>query len=176
MATNLTPQYHKAEEAYRRATTSDEELKWLEVMLREMPKHKASEKLQSDIKQKISRAKKEVEVAKKAPTKQAGVKIPRQGAGTVLLVGGPNAGKSQLLAALTRATPEIAPYPFTTRTPLPGMMVWEDVQVQLIDTPPITPDIFEPYMQGLIRGAGPGSIAGRSGKRRRDRRVPGCAR
>ncbi|HEY4313392.1 MAG TPA: GTPase [Pirellulales bacterium] len=153
MATNLTPQYHKAEEAYRRATTVDEELKWLEVMFREMPKHKASEKLQSDLKQKISRAKKEVEAAKKTPAKQTGVKIPRQGAGTVLLVGGPNAGKSQLLAALTRATPEIAPYPFTTRIPLPGMMTWEDVQVQLIDTPPITPDIFETYMQGLIRGA-----------------------
>ncbi|HVU89635.1 MAG TPA: GTPase [Pirellulales bacterium] len=153
MATNLTPQYHKAEEAYRRATTTEEELKWLEVMLREMPKHKASEKLQSDLKQKISRAKKEVEAAKKAPAKGHGVKIPRQGAGTVLLLGGPNAGKSQLLAALTRATPEIAPYPFTTRTPLPGMMAWEDVQVQMVDTPPITPDIFEPYMQGLIRGA-----------------------
>jgi len=153
MATNLTPQYHKAEEAYRRATTVDEELKWLEVMLREMPKHKASEKLQSDLKQKISRAKKEVEAAKKAPAKVHGVRIPRQGAGTAILLGGPNAGKSQLLAALTRATPEVAPYPFTTRTPLPGMMTWEDVQVQLIDTPPITPDIFEPYMQGLIRGA-----------------------
>ncbi len=153
MATNLTPQYHKAEEAYRRATTSDEELKWLEVMLREMPKHKASEKLQSDIKQKISRAKKEAEAAKKAPAKSVGVKVPRQGAGTVMLLGGPNAGKSQLLAALTRATPEVAPYPFTTRTPLPGMMPWEDIQLQLIDTPPITADMFEPYMHGLIRGA-----------------------
>jgi uncharacterized protein len=153
MATNLTPQYHKAEEAYRRATTTDEELKWLEVMLREMPKHKASEKLQSEIKQKISRAKKEVEAAKKTPAKVHGVRIPRQGAGTAILLGAPNSGKSQLVAALTRATPEIAPYPFTTRTPLPGMMPWEDVQVQLIDTPPITPDIFEPYMHGLIRGA-----------------------
>ena len=153
MATNLTPQYHKAEEAYRRATTTDEELKWLEVMLREMPKHKASEKLQSEIKQKISRAKKEVEAAKRAPAKVHGVHIPRQGAGTAVLLGGPNAGKSQLLAALTRATPEIAPYPFTTRTPLPGMMPWEDVQVQLIDTPPITADIFESYMHGMIRSA-----------------------
>jgi ribosome-interacting GTPase 1 len=153
MATNLTPQYHKAEEAYRRATTTEEELKWLEVMLREMPKHKASEKLQSEIKQKISRAKKEVEAAKRAPAKVHGVRIPRQGAGTAILLGAPNAGKSQLLAALTRATPEVAPYPFTTRTPLPGMMPWEDVQVQLIDTPPVTPDIFEPYMHGLIRSA-----------------------
>ena len=153
MATNLTPQYHKAEEQYRRAATTEEELKWLEVMLKEMPKHKASEKLQSELKQKISRTKKELESERKTGKKTPGVRIPRQGAGTVVILGGPNAGKSQLLASLTRATPEVAPYPFTTRAPLPGMMPWEDVMVQLIDTPPITSDYLEPYMQGMIRGA-----------------------
>ncbi|HUY31948.1 MAG TPA: GTPase [Pirellulales bacterium] len=153
MATNLTPQYHKAEEEYRRAATAEDELKWLEVMLRECPKHKASEKLQSDLKQKISLAKKELEAERKSPKKGSGVRIPRQGAGMAVLLGGPNAGKSQLLAGLTRATPEIAPYPFTTRAPQPGMMPWQDVMVQLIDTPPITPDFLEPYMQGLIRSA-----------------------
>ncbi|MEZ6072179.1 MAG: GTPase [Pirellulales bacterium] len=70
-----------------------------------------------------------------------------------MLLGGPNAGKSALLAALTHAHPEVAPYPFTTRQPAPGMMPYEDVFVQLIDTPPITPDFFEPAMHGLIRGA-----------------------
>lgn len=155
MAVNLTPQYLKAQEAYRRATTTEEELKWLEVMYVELPKHKASEKVQSDLKTKISQTKKELEAGRKtaAAAKQPGVHIPRQGAGTCVLLGGPNAGKSRLLAALTRATPEVAPYPFTTRTPLPGMMPWEDCLVQMIDTPPITEDLFEPYMQGLIRGA-----------------------
>jgi hypothetical protein len=153
MATNLTPQYHRAEEEYRRAATTEDELKWLEVMLREMPKHKASEKLQSELKQKISKAKKELEAQRKSPKKGHGVRIPRQGAGTAVLLGGPNAGKSQLLARLTRATPEIAAYPFTTRAPMPGMMPWEDVAVQLIDTPPITRDFLEPYMQGLVRAA-----------------------
>ena len=153
MATNLTPQYHKAEEQYRRATTTEEELKWLEVMLREMPKHKASEKLQSELKQKISRTKKDLETERKSGAKGHSVRLPRQGAGTAILLGGPNAGKSRLLAALTRATPDVAPYPFTTRTPLPGMMPWHDVMVQLIDTPPITEDFLEPYLQGMIRGA-----------------------
>ena len=153
MATNLTPQYHKAEEEYRRAATAEDELHWLEIMYREMPKHKASEKLQSELKQKISRTKKELESQRKAPHKGPSVRIPRQGAGTAIVLGGPNGGKSQLVAALTRAKPEIAPYPFTTRAPLPGMMNWQDVMVQMIDTPPITRDYLETYMQGLIRGA-----------------------
>lgn len=153
MATNLTPQYRRAEEEYRRAASTEDQIEWLEVMLREMPKHKASEKLQSELKQKISKAKKAFEAERKSPAKGHAVRIPRQGAGTCVLLGGPNSGKSQLLAALTRATPEIAPYPFTTRAPGPGMMPWEDVYVQLVDTPPITTDFMETYMQGLIRAA-----------------------
>ena len=153
MAANLTPQYLKAEEEYRRAQTPADELRSLEVMFREIPKHKASEKLQAELKQKISRVKKELEAERKAPKASHGVRVPRQGAGTAVLIGGPNSGKSQLLASLTRAQPEIAPYPFTTRQPLPGMMPWEDVMVQLVDTPPITKDFMEPYLQGMIRAA-----------------------
>lgn len=152
MPANLTQQYLKAEAAYRRAATPDEELQCLQDMLRELPKHKGTDKLQAELKQKISRAKKEQQQTKSSK-KGGGVRIPRQGAGRAVLIGGPNAGKSQLLAALTNATPEIAPYPFTTRAPAPGMMPWEDVSVQLIDTPPITADLFDPATQGLIRGA-----------------------
>jgi len=154
MAANLTPQYLRAEEEYRRAQTPEEELKWLQVMFAEIPKHKASEKMQVMLKTKISDVKKEIE-ASKGSSKKVGksVKIPRQGAGTVVIIGGPNAGKSQLLSFLTKAKPEVAPYPFTTQTALPGMMAWNDVFVQLIDTPPITPDFFENYLFGYIRGA-----------------------
>jgi ribosome-interacting GTPase 1 len=153
MPANLTPQYLKAEEEYRRAATLEDELKCLQVMLQEIPKHKGTDKLQADLKHKVSEVKKQLQTEKTTGKKGRGFRIPRQGAGTAILLGGPNAGKSQLLRSFTRATPEVAPYPFTTKTPIPGMMPWEDVAVQLIDAPPVTADYLESYMHGLIRRA-----------------------
>ena len=153
MPANLTAQYLKAEEEYRRSTTPEDQLRCLQLMLREIPKHKGTDKLQAELKQKISKVKNELQAPGKSGRRGYGIRIPRQGAGTVIILGGVNAGKSQLLASLTRARPEVAPYPFTTRKPMPGMMSWEDVMVQLVDTPPITEDYLESYMQGLIRSA-----------------------
>jgi uncharacterized protein len=153
MPANLTPQYLKAEEEYRRATTPEEELRCLAVMLQEIPKHKGTDHLQASLKSKVAKLKREIVAEKKAGKKGRGIRIPRQGAGTAILLGGVNSGKSQLVRSLTRATPEVAPYPFTTHVPTPGMMPWEDVFVQLIDTPPITTDFVEPYTYGLIRAA-----------------------
>jgi len=154
MPANLTLQYLKAEAAYRQATAPDEELQCLQTMLRELPKHKGTDKLQAELKQKISRAKKQAEQsAQQGKGGGGGLRIPRQGAGRAVLIGGPNAGKSQFVASVTRATPEVAPYPYTTREPGPAMMPHEDIAIQLVDTPPITADFFEPVVQALIRGA-----------------------
>jgi ribosome-interacting GTPase 1 len=154
MAANLTPQYLEAEAEYKKAQTAEERLACLKKMYSLLPKHKASEKLQADLKTKISAAKEEAERERRSP-KKGGVsyKIPKQGAGQYVLVAAPNAGKSRLLSRLTRAAPEVAPYPFTTREPHAGMMDWEDARVQLIDLPPITADYLEGYVSSMVRTA-----------------------
>jgi ribosome-interacting GTPase 1 len=154
MAANLTPQYLEAEAEYKKAQTAEERLACLKRMYSLLPKHKASEKLQADLKTRMSEAREEVERERKSP-KKAGVshKFPKQGAGQYVIAGAPNVGKSRLLTRLTRATPEVAPYPFTTHEPHAGMMDWEDVRVQLIDTPPITADYLESYLSSLVRAA-----------------------
>ncbi len=154
MPANLPPQYSKAEEELRKATTPADRLEKLRELFRLLPKHKGTEKLQAELKQKISRVKDEIEGAK-AGAKKSGVshRVPREGAGQVVLVGAPNAGKSAIVAALTKAKPDVAPYPFTTRSPHPGMMAWEDVQVQLVDLPPVTAEFMEPWVPGLVRSA-----------------------
>ena len=97
MPANLPPQYGKAEDEYRRCATPAERLEKLREMFRLLPKHKGTEKLQSDLKKKISRTRDEIEGAKSAGKKGGGAtsyRVSREGAGQVALVGGPNVGKS----------------------------------------------------------------------------------
>ena len=156
MAVNLPPQYHDAEARYKKAQTPEDKLTALKEMWVILPKHKASEKVQADLKTKISELTDQIEHAKQGPKKAAPgtYKFPRQGAGSVALVGPPNAGKSLLMTKLTKAAPVVAPYPFTTRmSPVPGMMDFEDVRVQLIDLPPITADHFDTFVADVTRSA-----------------------
>lgn len=153
MPANLTHQYQKAEETYRRAQTPQEQVDCLQEMLKLIPKHKGTEKLQADLKSRLKEAKAELQTAKSAPKKGRSFKFPHQGAGQVILLGPPNSGKSRIVAEVTNAEPAVADYPFTTHEPLPAMMPWEDVTVQLIDTPPITATHMEPYLVNIVRSA-----------------------
>jgi ribosome-interacting GTPase 1 len=110
-------------------------------MFTTIPKHKGTEKMQADIKTRISKLKKEMASASKGGAKRADwFHVDKQGAGQVIVVGAPNCGKSALVRELTGLHAEVAAYPFTTKQPAAGMMEFEDIQIQLVDMPPVVPD------------------------------------
>jgi ribosome-interacting GTPase 1 len=152
MPANLTPVYLEAERRFKSAKTNDEKISAIEEMMATIPRHKGTEKMQADLKRRLSKLRAE---ASRRPTSRAGIihRVEKEGAGQVALVGPPNSGKSLLVRRLTHAQPEVADYPFTTRVPLPGMMPFEDVQVQLVDLPPVHPDFPESWLYQIIRNA-----------------------
>ncbi len=153
MPANLTPQYHEAEKEYRQAKTYSEKVEALKKMLAVMPKHKGTEKLQADLKTKISKLSK---ISQRKPAKKETdtlSHIDKEGAGQVILIGKPNVGKSQIISSLTNANSPITEYPFATRKPIVGMIQFEDIKIQLIDTPSITKTFTERFLFPLIREA-----------------------
>jgi ribosome-interacting GTPase 1 len=150
MPANLTPDYFKAEQWYRSATTPEEKILALEQMLAVMPKHKGTDKLKADLRQKLSALK----AGEEKRHKSGGVDIfhvPRTGAGQVVLLGMPNSGKSSIVGLLTDAKVHIADFPFATNAPVPGVMHFEDVPIEIVDMPPITAEIIMPGQVGTYR-------------------------
>jgi len=152
MPANLPPQYFEAEKRYRSAREPEEKIAALEEMLAIMPHHKGTDRLHAVLRQKIAKLSQEAE-RKLATARRAGFYISREGAGQVMLVGPANTGKSQMLAALTEAIPDIGEYPFTTKTPMPGMMKFEDIQIQLVDMPPIGYKEVKVLLSNALRSA-----------------------
>jgi hypothetical protein len=151
MPTNLPPEYYKIEEQFRAASDNAERIELLEEMLRVIPKHKGTDHLRADLRKKLAKLK-EAGQARKGGSKQVSAfHVEREGAGQVAVVGCTNSGKSALVAALTHATPEVSAAPLTTWQPTPGMMPYANVQIQLIDTPPLNPDYVEPELYNLLR-------------------------
>ncbi|MFZ0963198.1 MAG: GTPase [Terriglobia bacterium] len=152
MPANLTPDYLEAERRFKSAKTTEEKIAALEEMMATIPRHKGTEKMQAELKRRLSKLRAE---QARRPTSRAGIihRVEKEGAGQVAMVGPPNSGKSLLVRRLTHATPEVADYPFTTRAPLPGMMPFEDAQVQLVDLPPVHPDFPESWLYQIIRNA-----------------------
>jgi len=151
MPANLSPGYMAAEERFREARTPEEKRAALEEMLRTIPKHKGTEKLQADIKRRLARLRKEK--TKKGAHTGPSHHVDKEGMSQFLLIGPPNAGKSQIQAALSNAHPQVAPYPYATREPAPAVMVVRKARVQLVDTPSISEDYWEAWMSPVIRVA-----------------------
>src|SRR5512139_2353308 len=153
MPANLSPEYKDAQEKFRRAREPQEKLECLREMLRTIPKHKGTEHLQAEIKTRIRELTDETGGPRKGAVRGGpDLAVRHEGAAQVALVGPPNAGKSSLHARLTGSHAAVGPYPFTTKHPQPGMLPHEDVQLQLVDLPPVAEDFFEPWMAGTLHG------------------------
>ncbi len=153
MPANLTPQYLEAEARFKQAKALPEKVKALEEMMAVIPKHKGTEHLRGQLKSRMAKLRQELQ---KRPTLAKAdfiYNVKREGAGQIVLLGLPNSGKSCLLSQITHANSEVADYPFTTQKPIPGMMDFENVQIQLVDTPPIQLDHLEPGFSNLVRNA-----------------------
>lgn len=149
MPANLTPEFKKARERFRVAQSRQDKLAALEEMLTTIPKHKGTDKMRADLTRRIAK------LRDPQPQVRHGKgfslhNIQREGSGQAVLLGPPNSGKSSLLGSLSNARPEIADYPYSTVFPVPGMMSFQDVSIQLIDLPPMTSDYDEPWMYNLI--------------------------
>ena len=149
MPANLPPQYYEAEKGLRSAKTAEEKIVALEEMLAIMPKHKGTDHLRAELRGKIAKL---TELSsKKGGAHKTSLVIHKEGAAQVAVIGLPNAGKSQLVRSITNASPEVADYPFTTHTATPGMMEFENIQIQLIDTPALAPQSIEFWLPHLLR-------------------------
>lgn len=153
MPANLSPDYLNAEQRFKAAQSPKEKIAALEEMLATIPKHKGTEKMQADLKRRLSKMRGEAQKKGGAAHALPFYQIEREGAGQIALVGAPNTGKSQIVRRLTHAQPEVADFPFTTRMPTPGMMAFEDIQFQLVDLPPISEEFMETWLPILVRQA-----------------------
>ena len=152
MPANLPTIYHKIEARLKFADTSEEKISILREMLAVMPKHKGTDGLRAELNSKIAKFKKEAK--KKPQARRLDMNyVPKMGIAQVVLMGAPNSGKSTILSKLTNAEPEVASYPFTTQKPDVGMIEFENVQIQLVDTPPLYENFHPPWLLALGRSS-----------------------
>ncbi|MBL7165717.1 MAG: 50S ribosome-binding GTPase [Dehalococcoidales bacterium] len=151
MPANLNPMYFEAEKKFRAAKSAQEKIAALEEMLAVMPKHKGTDHLKGELRRRIAKLTQSMD--KKSVTQRASMVLEKQGAAQVMVIGLPNAGKSQLVSVVTNASPNVADYAFTTQTVTPGMMEFENIQIQLVDTPPLVSGSVPFWLPQMLRGA-----------------------
>lgn len=126
-----------------------------------VPRHKGTERLLRQLRSKLSKLEGEAEKRRsmrKGSAAASPFHIKKEGAGQIVLVGLTTTGRSSVLRWLTHAKPEVSPHSFNTRIPVPGMMDYEDILIQLVELPAIYDDMASgkglgPQIIGAIRNS-----------------------
>lgn len=149
MTTNLPPQAKKKWAEVTEARDPKDKIRLMQEFLALVPRHKGTEKLQSQVRRRISQLKEEIEKAesRRKGTKRASL-MEKAGAAQVIILGPTKVGKSMLLNTVTNAKPPIGEAPFMTRKPIPGMLRYEDIQMQVVETPAVQPGLSEGKAEG----------------------------
>ncbi|MCX7857786.1 MAG: GTP-binding protein [Deltaproteobacteria bacterium] len=154
MPANLPPQYYEEEKKLKEARTPDEKIRIIERMLAIIPHHKGTDKLIGSLRAKIAKLKEERD---KRPQTRKGIdalyNIKKEGAAQILFIGFPNSGKSSIVGALSEEYIEVADYPYTTKILQPRMMRYEDIWIQLVDTPALGDDNTNMWFGNMVRKA-----------------------
>jgi len=154
MPANLPPDYFEEEKKLRQAKTIDEKIGAIEKMLAIIPHHKGTDKLIGSLRAKVAKLKEEKERRPQAQKKtDALYNVKKEGAGQVLCIGFPNSGKSSLVSALSGEPLETGDYPYTTRALQQRMMRYEDILIQLVDTPAIGEEHVHIWFGNMVRKA-----------------------
>lgn len=136
MPVNASPEFAHAELKFDKAQSDDERLVALEEMMRTMPGHKGAESLRSQLRVRYKRLKEKLENKGKRSGRK-NIQTIKKDAMQATLVGFPNTGKSSLFEVLTETkNTSISNVAFSTYTSLVAMIPFEDVKIQLIDSPP----------------------------------------
>ncbi|MEM2910046.1 MAG: TGS domain-containing protein [Nitrososphaerota archaeon] len=143
MPTNLPAEAKVKLARYREAKTHEEKIRALEEAISCIPHHKHTEKMLRQLKKRLAQLKRELEHKPAKGGRKDEFSVEKEGAAHVVLLGATNSGKSSLLAKITNANPEIAEYPMTTKRPIPGMMVYEDVEIQVVELPAVLTEGLE---------------------------------
>jgi ribosome-interacting GTPase 1 len=145
----------EAKQKYREASLArnpEEKIKKLQEFMSLFPKHKGTENLRAQVKRKISVLKQEVEDKKQKRTGVAAgpkVFVEKEGDAQIVILGPTNVGRSSLLSKLTNAKVAVLDYPYTTTEPTPGMFNYQDLQLQMVETPALMEGSSEGGAWGL---------------------------
>jgi len=153
MPANLPPQFFELQKKLKENLPLREKIEILKEMLAVCPKHKGTEKVQRELKRKIAKFKKELKIEKKQKKREDFYTIKKEGGGQVVICGPPNSGKTSLVNALSQTDFKVREYPFTTTIPKTAMMDFEDIKIQLIDTPPLTKEFSPGWLKNILQNS-----------------------